>query len=228
MEKEFLEQCLAKGMSLPQIGELVGRPPGTVGYWVAKHGLVANGKQKFSQKGPLDRDQLEALLESELTLEAIAERLGVPISRVRYSIEQHQLPKTVYARRVATIRAARKAGLKEIELVCPAHGRTPFWIGKKTIRCRKCNTAGVTKRRRKVKEILVAEAGGCCAVCGFDRSPVALEFHHLDPSEKKFAVSQAGVTRSIASTREEAAKCVLLCANCHAMVEAGVIDVSLP
>jgi hypothetical protein len=30
------------------------------------------------------------------------------------------------------------------------------------------------------------------------------------------------VTRSIASFREEIAKCVLLCSNCHAEVEAGV------
>ena len=48
VEKEFLEDCLAKGMSLPQIGELVGRLPGTVGYWVAKHRLVANGSEKFT------------------------------------------------------------------------------------------------------------------------------------------------------------------------------------
>jgi hypothetical protein len=30
------------------------------------------------------------------------------------------------------------------------------------------------------------------------------------------------VTRSLADAREEAKKCVLLCSNCHAEVEAGV------
>ena len=30
-----------------------------------------------------------------------------------------------------------------------------------------------------------------------------------------------GLTRSIAALRQEAAKCVLLCANCHAKVEWG-------
>jgi hypothetical protein len=35
-----------------------------------------------------------------------------------------------------------------------------------------------------------------------------------------------GITRAIAKLREEAAKCVLLCATCHAEVEAGFV--SLP
>jgi predicted HNH restriction endonuclease len=30
------------------------------------------------------------------------------------------------------------------------------------------------------------------------------------------------MTRGIGRMREEASKCVLLCANCHALVEAGV------
>ena len=43
----------------------------------------------------------------------------------------------------------------------------------------------------------------------------------MDPATKAFALSSEGVTRSLDSAREEAAKCVLLCANCHAEVEAG-------
>ena len=71
----------------------------------------------------------------------------------------------------------------------------------------------------------MAEAGGSCIICGFDSSPAALEFHHLDPSEKAFAVSNAGMTRSLESARVEARKCDLLCANCHAQVEIGTLVV---
>ena len=46
-------------------------------------------------------------------------------------------------------------------------------------------------------------------------------FHHVDPAQKAFAVSLRGVTRSLAAARAEAAKCVLLCSNCHAEVEHG-------
>jgi hypothetical protein len=49
----------------------------------------------------------------------------------------------------------------------------------------------------------------------------ALQFHHLDPARKSFALSRNGVTRSLAELRAEAAKCVVLCANCHAEVEVG-------
>ena len=106
---------------------------------------------------------------------------------------------------------------------CPAHGATRHAIDKHGhVRCLPCRVESVTRRRRRVKEILVAEAGGRCAACGYDRYLGALQFHHVDPATKSFSVAQMGLTRSLARTREEARKCVLLCANCHAEIEAGV------
>jgi hypothetical protein len=80
----------------------------------------------------------------------------------------------------------------------------------------------VARRRRQVKAILVAEAGGSCAICGYDSCVGALEFHHLVRDTKAFGLAVRGVTRSLAALRREAEKCVLLCSNCHAEVEAGV------
>jgi hypothetical protein len=60
-------------------------------------------------------------------------------------------------------------------------------------------------------------------VCGYDRCVAALQFHHRDPREKTFTPSSKGVTRSLEKAREEARKCVLLCANCHAEVEASYL-----
>jgi cytochrome c553 len=70
--------------------------------------------------------------------------------------------------------------------------------------------------------MLVEEAGGRCAVCGYERCAVALHFHHVDPTTKLFAVNMAR-GKSLAAYRAEAEKCVLLCANCHAEVETGMI-----
>jgi cytochrome c553 len=81
----------------------------------------------------------------------------------------------------------------------------------------------VTRRKQKLKRILVEEAGGRCTVSGYHRCIVNLGFHHVDPSRKSFAMSMA-VGRSIAAFREEAKKCVLVCANCHGEIEAGVIE----
>jgi hypothetical protein len=73
-----------------------------------------------------------------------------------------------------------------------------------------------------MKPHLVEEAGGRCCICGYDRYVGALEFHHLDPGQKRHDVSKYGVTLSLAAARDEASKCVLLCSNCHAEVERGV------
>ena len=85
-----------------------------------------------------------------------------------------------------------------------------------------CRAEAVVRRRRKVKEILVVDAGGACVLCGYDRCVRALHFHHRKPEVKAFALSGRGYTRGIESLRVEAGKCVLLCSNCHAEVEGGV------
>jgi hypothetical protein len=89
-------------------------------------------------------------------------------------------------------------------------------------RCKRCVGEAVTRRHQKVKRILVAEAGGCCAVCGYDRCVVNLHFHHVVPAEKSFGVTVAS-GKSLDAYRAEAQKCVLVCANCHGEIEARVI-----
>lgn len=61
--------------------------------------------------------------------------------------------------------------------------------------------------------LLKEESGNKCSKCGYDKCLAALEFHHLDPSQKEGGV--IGTTASLKKQREEVSKCVLLCANCH-------------
>jgi hypothetical protein len=90
-------------------------------------------------------------------------------------------------------------------------------------RCKRCAGEAVTRRLQKVKRILVEEAGGCCAVCGYDRCMVNLHFHHVDPKTKSFTMSVAS-GKGLAKLRAEAKKCVLVCANCHGEIETGLIE----
>jgi transposase len=222
MEKGFLEDCLAKGMSLEAIGKLAGKHPSTVSYWLQKHGLQARGAVRHSPRGGLTREELEPLVQEGLTIEGIARKLGIGDTTVRKWLKRHGL-QTQGAKRREALAVMRSSGKKVTELQCATHGLTKFVAVGSTprLRCAKCQSEAVARRRRKVKAILVAEAGGRCVICGYSRHPVALHFHHVDPATKSFGLGVRGITRSIARLREEASKCVLLCANCHAEVEAG-------
>lgn len=82
----------------------------------------------------------------------------------------------------------------------------------------------VAKRRRKVKEMAREYLGGKCNICGYDRCPQALDFHHIDQSKKNFGIAAKGYTRSWTKIRAELENCFLLCANCHREVHAGVLQ----
>jgi hypothetical protein len=71
--------------------------------------------------------------------------------------------------------------------------------------------------------------GGACGGCGLTGPNELFEFHHLTPMEKEFGLSQDGDTRSWRRVVAELAKCVMLCANCHREVHAGLreLDESL-
>ena len=89
---------------------------------------------------------------------------------------------------------------------------------------RKYLLKAVQRRREKVRLMAVNYKGGCCQVCGYDRCIEALEFHHLDPTQKDFGISRKGYTRSWEKVKEEVEKCILLCANCHREVHAGKLQ----
>jgi len=73
----------------------------------------------------------------------------------------------------------------------------------------------VAKRRKKIRQKAIAELGGKCIKCGYNKYTEVLEFHHRDPSKKDFNVSSKGHCRSWQRVKQEIEKCDLLCANCH-------------
>jgi transposase len=222
MDRTELATRLDAGRSIESIARELGRAPSTVAYWVNKYGLTSSHALRHAARGGLTREQLEPLVTAGLSIRAMAERLGTSYATVRHWLVRHELT-TTRARRVAVTVEARKTGLISATLVRPRHGATKFrrraeggW------RCLKCRSEAVSTRRRTVKAALVREAGGCCALCGYARSLAALHFHHVDRASKTFHLAHRGAARSITAARVEVAKCVLLCANCHAEVEAGV------
>jgi DNA invertase Pin-like site-specific DNA recombinase len=72
---------------------------------------------------------------------------------------------------------------------------------------------GVIEWRKRVKLKLVEYKGGVCEKCNYNKCINALEFHHLDPSEKDFTIS--GKSWSFEKLKKEADKCILVCNRCH-------------
>jgi transposase len=218
MERDFLEEQLAAGRSLEQIGAMVGKNSSTVGYWVKRHGLSAAYRDKHAPKGGISRDVLADLVGRDLTTRAIAAELGVTQATVRHWLKRYSL-KTARARRPSSSHVER------VTRRCRKHGDVTFILeGRGYYRCTRCRAERVAARRRLVKEILVREAGGRCVLCGYDRHAGALQFHHVDRATKSFGIARGGYTTGIARARMEAEKCVLVCANCHAEIEGGAAN----
>lgn len=86
--------------------------------------------------------------------------------------------------------------------------------------CKDCTNNAVKQRIIKAKQ----DRGGCCKICGFNSFLRALEFHHLDPTQKDIEISRA---KSIGLERfnKELEKCILVCANCHRGIHDGSIAI---
>jgi hypothetical protein len=221
MDRDRLERYLAEGLSLSEIGILENRDASTVGYWVEKYGLVANGKTKHAARGAVDPDRLTELVKNGLTLKAIAAELDRSQSTIRHWIKRLGLRSPKSYRDEARNNALAE-GRKAFVAECKWHGNTIFVIENSgRVRCRKCRMGAVSAWRRRSKEKLVVEAGGECIRCGYRRCLAAIQLHHRDRRKKEFHLSNSGVPRSIEALRAEARKCDLLCANCHAEVEIG-------
>lgn len=84
---------------------------------------------------------------------------------------------------------------------------------------RKANRDGINKARRERRarylDTLIELHGNKCADCQQSFIRDVYDFHHLDPSKKEAAISVLLGKASFQTVKEETAKCILLCSNCH-------------
>ena len=84
-----------------------------------------------------------------------------------------------------------------------------------SVYCKKCTGDQTLERQRLLKEQAVDYKGGKCCKCGYCKYQGALEFHHLDPTQKDFSLSQVKGNKFNDIIKKELDKCILVCANCH-------------
>jgi hypothetical protein len=60
----------------------------------------------------------------------------------------------------------------------------------------------------------VKRKGGKCQRCGYDKCIQSLVFHHRDPNQKSFGITEK-LDTNYEELIKEVKKCDLLCGNCH-------------
>jgi len=84
----------------------------------------------------------------------------------------------------------------------------------------------VKQWRLKTKLRLLEAMGGKCVICNYSKCEGALDFHHIDPSTKEFALGAArGNIKSWSRLVSEVKKCVILCCRCHREYHEGLVEI---
>lgn len=84
---------------------------------------------------------------------------------------------------------------------------------------RESHKATIVKNREAISKINKLRAmrllGNVCVDCETAYPPAAMDFHHKDPTVKKFRMAGTRMACKWENIVDEIRKCVLLCANCH-------------
>lgn len=135
----------------------------------------------------------------------------ISITRVRCEECKDKLSKLPRRRYKMTNRTTcDKCGIVKTKENCfsPEDG---IWSTK----CRKCCRVVGKTSEKKIKQECVDYKGGKCQVCGYNKYLGALDFHHLNPSEKDFTIARRKSSILDDEVRAELDKCALICSNCH-------------
>lgn len=82
--------------------------------------------------------------------------------------------------------------------------------------CKTCDKSRIKKIQLDYKlQCLDYKGGRFCTICQYSRNIAALEFHHLDRSQKEFGIGMGVKKFSWEETMIELDKCIVVCSNCH-------------
>lgn len=203
-KSDELRQRILNGESEKGIAEYFGCSVGVV--ILAKKKLKLRNKDlKISSKMQQllkKKSELQALIEQGFTEKELAKYFDVSLGLIMSAKKKFHLLSHILRKDDPHNLQSRKT-----EGICLS-------CGKKSKK-RHCSSCTNKRSMICIKQILVEENGGKCSKCGYDKCQAALDFHHIDPSQKEMNLAMSASTKNINKKREECRKCVLLCSNCH-------------
>lgn len=165
----------------------------------------------------MKKELLEVMVNEGKSFNTISEELGKSLTTIRYWCKKYNIK--------SKFKTFSEQGKKEYgkSRYCPRCKQDceidNFYSrrGKKhsSVYCKKCTKEQSVERIRDLKEKMVEYKGGKCSRCGYKKYMGALEFHHINPSEKDFTPSQLKSYKLNDRVKKELDKCILVCANCH-------------
>ena len=172
---------------------------------------------------------LSLMINQGLSTHQIAKKTGKGQTTIRHWLKKFGLKtKPIYkTRKKEIIKNENGIELK----VCPKCNSTKelnkqnFYIssnGKTHSWCKKCNDEVAYKKQKELKQRCVDMKGGKCVFCGYNKYVGSMDFHHTDPNEKEYSISDLR-TYSFDKIKSELDKCILVCRNCHGELHGGII-----
>lgn len=108
--------------------------------------------------------------------------------------------------------------------ICNQYFRPKTAAANQRICCYNCMPDGVQLTRGGFLAKLKESRGGKCIRCGYNKCLKALEFHHLDPTQKDFTISNDHFR--LLDAVKESKKCILICSNCHKELHDGLWNIN--
>lgn len=182
---------------------------------------------KYVPSTPADKNEMENMVKQNYSTYQIASKMGKSQGYVKHWLKKYCLktsPVNKYGNNTSCkiIQGDTKA--------CPKCKRVlkinneNFYIkknGKAHAWCRNCNDEITYQKQISRKQKCVEYKGGKCSLCGYNQYIGALDFHHIDPTQKTFNISNLrSYTWNV--LKKELDKCVCLCKNCHAEIHGGI------
>lgn len=168
----------------------------------------------------MDRKHLESLIEEGLSTYKIAERVGKGQTTVRYWIRKYDLEDKYKTTKRHQERKVKGSLTRKLIYTC---GKCKITLNKENAYykgdvyhsyCKECLATITFEKRVKFKKKALEYRGNSCKNCGYDKNLTALEFHHLDQSQKEITPSKLH-SKTWENAKTEFDKCVVLCTNCH-------------
>ena len=121
------------------------------------------------------------------------------------------------------LRILQKKEMKDVHktcLICGKEFQPKSSSANQRTCCYECMPEGQQLKRGDFLAKIKQQRGGYCQKCGYNKCLKALEFHHLNPSQKDFTISNDHFR--LKDAIEESKKCILICANCHRELHDGL------